>query len=331
MTSVRSCSDHATSNAEQFAILETAEPVNNELCNRSGKVPAAFLYIFLQFSLMNLWWKLLRAEHAMFSIVILSVVSTTVIAVWATDIVSAGSRYQVDNAMNSYEILGTDGDDVIELTQSDQILWHGRSFGDVIFAGSGNDLIRDQNGSEDSSGNIVYGSDGDDRILAGYLGGDIIFAGKGEDFVSCQEAPCTAYGGEGNDELFGSEFPGSMLFGESGNDVIAAAVEGIIAFGGDGDDRMRAGETPSVLFGEAGNDVLDGAWGMDRLYGGDGDDIINGAGGSDYMSGGSGDDVLTGDDSEPAADLFVCGEGFDVITDFDPSYGDTKTEDCEQF
>jgi hypothetical protein len=47
------------------------------------------------------------------------------------------------------------------------------------------------------------------------------------------------------------------------------------------------------------------------------------------MSGGDGDDVLTGDEGE--GDVFICGGGFDVLTDFDPAEGDTKSPDCEVF
>ena len=44
--------------------------------------------------------------------------------------------------------------------------------------------------------------------------------------------------------------------------------------------------------------------------------------------GGEGNDILTGD---KGANRFVCGEGNDTITDFNPAEGDTKTADCENF
>ena len=44
--------------------------------------------------------------------------------------------------------------------------------------------------------------------------------------------------------------------------------------------------------------------------------------------GGDADDILTGGEG---ANRFVCGEGNDTITDFNPAEGDTKTADCENF
>ncbi len=292
-------------------------------------MPAAFLYVLSQLHLMSSSRTILGSALPLLALITALIATTSAISVWAVDIFSSSRSNLMGGAGKSDEILGTDGEDTIELTASDETLWHGRDFGDVIVAGNGDDIIRDSNGNEDSSGNIIYGSDGDDKILAGYFGNDIIFAGNGNDSVSCQDAPCTAYGGLGDDELQGSESPGSILFGESGNDLISAGVEGIIGFGGEGDDRILAGETPSALFGESGNDSLYGDLGSDRLYGGDGNDLIIGRAGADYMSGGDGDDVLTGDESE--GDVFICGGGFDVLTDFDPAEGDKKSPDCEVF
>ena len=69
-----------------------------------------------------------------------------------------------------------------------------------------------------------------------------------------------------------------------------------------------------------------GGPGDDILNGGSGDDIIYGGKGNDKLFGNGGDDILIGG---PGADHFDCGPGNDTIRDFNPSEGDTKTNDCE--
>lgn len=77
------------------------------------------------------------------------------------------------------------------------------------------------------------------------------------------------------------------------------------------------GQGKSTICGGPGNDILSG---------GSGDDIIYGGKGNDKLFGNGGDDVLVGG---PGADYFDCGPGKDTIRDFNPSEGDTKTNDCE--
>jgi Ca2+-binding RTX toxin-like protein len=53
--------------------------------------------------------------------------------------------------------------------------------------------------------------------------------------------------------------------------------------------------------------------------GGSGDDVLWGKSGKDVLIGGTG------------ADEFHCGQGFDIILDFDKFEGDTKSKNCEIF
>lgn len=55
------------------------------------------------------------------------------------------------------------------------------------------------------------------------------------------------------------------------------------------------------------------------MWGGKGNDDLKGGKGNDVMWGGSG------------ADHFDCGSGDDIIMDFNPSEGDTKESNCEDF
>ena len=82
-----------------------------------------------------------------------------------------------------------------------------------------------------------------------------------------------------------------------------------------------------TLIGTTANDCITGRGGNDRLTGRDGNDKLNGGDGKDLLIGGDGNDELTGG---KGADLFQCGAGNDKITDFTPSEGDKKTNDCEQ-
>ncbi|MBQ7567738.1 hypothetical protein IJT17_02935 [bacterium] len=145
---------------------------------------------------------------------------------------------------------------------------------DYIIAGSGNDLIFDNYGS-----NVINGGAGDDIIVAhgldvgprdGYInrleggaGNDYLEGGNGKDHLS---------GGEGNDTLYGL----------GGDDVLE---------GGAGKDYLDGGEGSDELYGGAGDDTLVGGKGDDKLYGGEGDDLLIGASGSDHLEGGAGSDL----------------------------------------
>ncbi len=82
------------------------------------------------------------------------------------------------------------------------------------------------------------------------------------------------------------------------------------------------------LIGTSGNDCIDGKGGNDKISGLAGNDKLNGDDGKDLLSGGNGNDELTGGNG---ADKFDCGAGMDRITDFNPSEGDIKSTNCEQF
>ena len=78
-----------------------------------------------------------------------------------------------------------------------------------------------------------------------------------------------------------------------------------------------SGEGKTTVCGGPGDDVLNGGSGSDILYGGKGNDKLFGNNGNDILIGG------------PGADHFDCGPGNDTVKDFNPSEGDTKTQDCE--
>lgn len=100
--------------------------------------------------------------------------------------------------------------------------------------------------------------------------------------------------------------------------VYAAIIScGHYCLGTANDDVMRGDNEPNTIGGLHGNDQISGAGGYDDLHGGYG---------NDQLSAGPSDDLLQG---SVGADSFKCGPGNDRITDFNPSEGDTKSNDCE--
>jgi Ca2+-binding RTX toxin-like protein len=110
---------------------------------------------------------------------------------------------------------------------------------------------------------------------------------------------------------------GDTLRGLERNDVLQGSI---------GDDS---------LYGDEGDDELTGADGNDKLYGGPDNDVLMGGIGSDLLVGDEGNDELyAGPDDDvliggPGADYFDCGEGYDIIIDFNAAKGDTHADNCE--
>ncbi|WP_143558855.1 calcium-binding protein, partial [Snodgrassella alvi] len=209
------------------------------------------------------------------------------------------------------------------------VVFKGANLADAQFTRSGNDLIIQAYGTDDSltlpdyftynnyysrAFNFVFddkvlsvddiaamsfilgGTSGDDE-LRGWNSHDIIAGGPGNDKL---------YGGDGIDNLFGGA-GNDELYGESGNDYLS---------GGDGDD---------ILNGGAGDDILNGGAGDDTLWGKEGYDIING---------GPGNDTLYGGDWNKDRYIFQRGHGQDLIEDFEfdsavPKYNDIVFENAK--
>jgi Ca2+-binding RTX toxin-like protein len=100
-------------------------------------------------------------------------------------------------------------------------------------------------------------------------------------------------------------------------------------------DTLQGSEGDDKLYGDEGNDELTGADGSDQLYAGPGNDILQAGFGADLLVGGRGNDELYGGPDDdvliggPGANYFDCGDGNDVLIDFNPSKGDTQANNCE--
>ena len=110
---------------------------------------------------------------------------------------------------------------------------------------------------------------------------------------------------------------------------------GDILRGFEKDDVLQGSVGNDEIYGDEGNDELVGSSGSDKLYGGPGIDILQAGDGPDLLIGANGDDELYGGPGEDVsiggkgANYFDCGDGSDVIVDFDPNKGDTQSGNCE--
>ncbi len=167
-------------------------------------------------------------------------------------------------------VRGTEGNDRIEITESDGLVrvkvnGHTRTYEGVtairVDALGGNDGVTLRGLTVDT---LVEGGCGNDKLDA-----------------SCVHvARVELRGGRGNDDLRGGSND-DRLIGGDGNDTIR---------GGDGDDWLEGGDGHDTLFGGAGDDVLLGGAGADTIKGGAGDDVLGRDNPCDRLDGQAGDD-----------------------------------------
>jgi len=217
-------------------------------------------------------------------------------------------------------IIGTDGNDVIDLLDGDDVLSagdgddviRGDMGDDLIFGGAGNDRLIGEQGDDCLHGgegnDAIFGLEDNDQIF-GEAGDDRLGGGTGDDFVDGGEGNDTMFGGDGNDSLFGGTGDDTMsggdgedvIFGERGDDSIV---------GGGGADKLNAGSGDDVVRGGNGDDRVAGNSGDDRVFGGEGNDTVLGGSGDDFGTGGLGDDRMVGGSGN---DEFNGEEGDDTI------------------
>ena len=124
------------------------------------------------------------------------------------------------------------------------------------------------------------------------------------------------YGSKGANTIIGTPFD-DLIYGRNAPENINSLTGNDIIFGKGGDDNIQGAQLDDKLYGEKGDDVLMGSYENDYLSGGDGNDQLFGGDHDDTLRGGKG------------ANLFNCGNGFDVVVDFDPQNSDVRTNDCE--
>jgi Ca2+-binding RTX toxin-like protein len=178
----------------------------------------------------------------------------------------------------------------------------------------------------DGTGDIFFGLDGDDFVLAGndndtIYGGngidslygsgglDIIFGQAGDDKLYGEAGNDTLLGGLGNDTLFGG-IGSDLLYGEDGNDIINGGDDNDFLFGQAGTNTLNGDAGNDYLVGGNGTDYLNGGAGADEIYGGDSRDTLSGGDDNDFLFGQAGNDYLYGDAGN---DYLVGGDGIDFI------------------
>ncbi|HYJ01436.1 MAG TPA: calcium-binding protein [Nitrososphaeraceae archaeon] len=121
----------------------------------------------------------------------------------------------------------------------------------------------------------------------------------------------------------------------SGSGLGSTCQNGDIVRGFEKNDVIQGSVGNDELYGDEGNDKILGSDGSDKLYGGPDSDILQGGQGADLLLGGNGDDELYGGAGDDVSiggkgiNFFDCGDGNDIIVDFDPDKGDTQSGNCE--
>jgi Ca2+-binding RTX toxin-like protein len=109
----------------------------------------------------------------------------------------------------------------------------------------------------------ILGLGGDD-LIRGYGGNDELYGNPGEDSVNGGLGNDSIYGGRDNDGLGGEEGD-DLLFGNLGADVLTGSMGNDQLFGGRDNDYLSGGTGGDFLSGDLGFDILDGGFGNDTL------------------------------------------------------------------
>lgn len=131
-------------------------------------------------------------------------------------------------------------------------------------------------------------------------------------------------------------FGDDRITGSNETDIIIGLLGADTVRGGGGDDKIQGNEDLDKLYGEEGNDLIQGGAATDQLYGGEGDDILSGGMGDNFLVGEQGNDKLYGGPEDDilhggqGADYFDCGEGIDIIIDFNLDESDDNAGNCEE-
>lgn len=187
----------------------------------------------------------------------------------------AGALIEIADATTD-DILGTAGDDIIELSAS-----AGRTFG-----ADGNDRI-----SGGDAADRMYGGKGRDTISGG-AGSDWLDGGAGRDRM---------IGGKGND-TYVVDSPHDVIVEawRSGSDTVRSGVSWVLD--ANLEHLVLTGSRDLSGTGNARANKITGNRGDNTLSGGDGNDTLTGGPGKDRMEGGSGDDTYV---VESARDVLI--------------------------
>lgn len=219
-----------------------------------------------------------------------------------------------------------------------------------VIGSEGNDVLKAGNWSvtlEGGGGNdILYGSNGFDRLYVGYSGDttgkDTVYGSGGSDIILGNFKTTLSY------ETFAGSIRANLGSSIVDKQAIGGGVpggsdqaQGIMSLRGTAYGDIINGSTfanhlaglggNDTINGDAGNDTLDGGDGDDQLYGlydndslvgGLGNDTLDGGTGNDTMVGGGGDDVMVGGLGN---DVFYIDDLGDLVSELNGTSGGADT------
>jgi len=220
-------------------------------------------------------------------------------------------------------LYGGTGADTLVSGSSD----HGLLFGDLLFGGTGNNLLLAKSGAgpgrmysgslaggynvlidESSSNHTLYGGLGNDTLYASGTGTDLLFAGDGNNVLRTVQGSNYLWG-NGDDTLIAGSSGSDELTATGGNNLL-------LALAGSGSGTLSSTSydlEANVLINQSlAQHTLYGGAGLDSLYAGGGGDILYTGGGSNMLMGGAGDDLFVHDNGGNAT-LSAAGGGHDTI------------------
>lgn len=164
--------------------------------------------------------------------------------------------YTEENALTGFFVFygGFEGD-----------LLEGGNFSDVLYAGTGNDVILGNATTTAAVGDFY-------DILSGGAGSDWVFGSGGNDLLFS------------NNPVRGTDMPGYFPVDPENPDSLYAQFW-----------IYESATDIDRLFGQDGNDDMSGQRYTDYMYGGTGNDSLYGNAGRDYLYGEAGDDIIVGD------------------------------------
>jgi Ca2+-binding RTX toxin-like protein len=227
------------------------------------------------------------------------------------------------------QIVGTDGDDVLQGTPERDVIWGGRgddtitgSLGnDLLCGGPGADLIHGGRGNDEvdggaGDGDQAIGDLGDDHVLGGAGNADEVAGDLGIDIVN---------GGPGKEDLVHGDYGWDRMSGGAGKGDIASFATDVAAANGtgvwaslaqhraygDGHDKLFGFESiegsafHDTLIGNKQANVINGGPGNDHLIAGGGPDTLRGGQGTDGCEGAKGGTVSCGKEKAPRGSAYV--------------------------
>lgn len=256
----------------------------------------------------------------------------------------------IDDSLNAYIVLGTENNDKLNATNSNEIIWgdadndtiNAAGGNDIIYGGSENDTINGNNGNDSIYGeegnDILNGGDGNDSYyIDANHGNDVIRDTKGENklyftdglSVEDYEASINAKLGfvltnkETGETVSLPDFltnPLNYNFNfEGGSDTEESITNREVFEGTAADDYIETGDGFNISYGGDGNDTLAGGKDIDFMYGGNGDDLVLGRNGVNVLFGEEGNDTIYDGDHGSylnggnGDDMLYGGGGADVL------------------